>query len=451
MVREILENQQTKHQQIIEFIKDLSVDTKVSVRQIARELNVSEGTAYRAIKEAEKRGLVSSIPKVGTIRIPEQQTRQINSLTLQEIALIVEGDVLTGRQDLLESTPTRFLLGCNTSAVISRYLEKNTLLIVGDLIDLQRLALKKEAHLMITGAFKVPDEILNTAKAQNLVVISCPFDAFEAVSLMDKAINERLTNKELVRVDDIMVKKVYYLTVDDTVESWYRLSLASGHSRFPVIDQDRNVLGIVTAVDVAGVDRNVSIGSVMSKDVLKVEKHTLVSHLSRILFWEGYELVPIVKDTRLIGVVSRQDILMAFQQLQKQPHVGETMDNLVMSGLTLNKWENGIKLSGKVSQWMINEEGTASPGVLVTMMSSAACIAVRSQLRLEAMVEHLTLHHLESVAVGEEVDIYAQIIHLSKKICLVDINLYVNKNLKAKSAVQVKYLKKKQVKDWYSQ
>ena len=41
----------TKHQLILQYIKELEVGTKVSVRQIAKEIDVSEGTAYRAIKK----------------------------------------------------------------------------------------------------------------------------------------------------------------------------------------------------------------------------------------------------------------------------------------------------------------------------------------------------------------------------------------------------------------
>ena len=51
----------SKHQKILEYIKSLPIGSKISVRQVAKELKVSEGTAYRAIKESENRGFVSSI------------------------------------------------------------------------------------------------------------------------------------------------------------------------------------------------------------------------------------------------------------------------------------------------------------------------------------------------------------------------------------------------------
>lgn len=51
----------TKHEQILDYIESLSIGSKISVRKIAKFLNVSEGTAYRAIKDADKMGMVATI------------------------------------------------------------------------------------------------------------------------------------------------------------------------------------------------------------------------------------------------------------------------------------------------------------------------------------------------------------------------------------------------------
>lgn len=55
----------TKHEQILKYIENLAVGEKISVRKIAKNLSVSEGTAYRAIKDAEIIGFVSTIKRVG--------------------------------------------------------------------------------------------------------------------------------------------------------------------------------------------------------------------------------------------------------------------------------------------------------------------------------------------------------------------------------------------------
>lgn len=65
----------TKHEQILRYIESLAVGEKISVRQVAKALEVSDGTAYRAIKEAENQKLVNTIERVGTIRIEKRKRK----------------------------------------------------------------------------------------------------------------------------------------------------------------------------------------------------------------------------------------------------------------------------------------------------------------------------------------------------------------------------------------
>ncbi|MDD2432930.1 MAG: DRTGG domain-containing protein [Clostridia bacterium] len=437
----IAEQGVTKHELIIRYIKALEVGAKISVRQIAKELDVSEGTAYRAIKEAEAQGLVSSIPKVGTIRIESEEEKGIEDLTLREVAKIIEGEVLTSRGNLGLS-PANFVIGSYSPEILKKFLVKNSLLFVGNQPELQKLALEVGAHLVVTAALKVPIEIMRKAQKKKLNVISCSYDTFEAVSMLNRAVYDRLKEKELIYVGDIMVRDVFYLPSEAVVDDWHKMAEKTGHSRFPVLDKNMMVVGMVTAVDVAGAEREASILSVMTKDVLMVEPRTLLTHLSRVLVWEGFELVPIVKGKKLVGVVSRQDILAAFQQTQKQPHVGETVDNLVMSGFKLTDWKEGIKLTGEISEFMIDEDGTASPGTLVTIISTAAYIAARKQYRLDTLVQNLSLQHVHPFAVGDVAEVYARIVHLEKKFCLADVGIYCQGKLKAKALVSARIVKK---------
>lgn len=51
------------------------------------------------------------------------------------------------------------------------------------------------------------------------------------------------------------------------------------------------------------------------------------------MVWEGIEVLPVVNDhAKLIGMISRQDVLKALQMIQKQPQVGEKLDDVVSRG-----------------------------------------------------------------------------------------------------------------------
>ena len=51
----------SKHQDILDYLENLRIGKRVSVRSISNHLKVSDGTAYRAIKEAENRGIVETV------------------------------------------------------------------------------------------------------------------------------------------------------------------------------------------------------------------------------------------------------------------------------------------------------------------------------------------------------------------------------------------------------
>ena len=431
----------TKHEVILRYIRDLEIGSKVSVRQIAKDLDVSEGTAYRAIKDAENQGLVSSIPKVGTIRI-EDEKKDLEDLSLREISLIVEGEVLSGSARL-GFVPETFIVGAASPQTISQYLEEDSLLLVADNLELQRIALEKEVPLLLTGGFSLRPELLTLATEKGIPVITSPYETFVTITLINNAVNERMKIKELIRIEDIMVDEPYYLSPAKTVNDWHILAEKTGHSRFPVVDGQKKVVGIVTAIDVAGKSKKETIENVMNKNVLTTRPSNLVTHLSRLLIWESFELIPVTDDHQvLLGVVSRQDILNSFQQLQKQPQFGETIDNLTLSGFKLDEYEQGVKIYGEITQFMVNETETASTGVLTTILHTASYIAIKKQFRWNTQTESFSLYQFHPVEVGEMVEVFTKILVLDKKEAVIEVELFSDRVLKAKALATVKMVKK---------
>src|SRR5690606_29196727 len=147
----------TKHEQILAYIENLEVGEKISVRQIAKELNVSEGTAYRAIKDAENKGFVSTIERVGTIRIKNKQKENIEKLTFAEVVKIVDGQVLGGRAGL-HKTLNKFVIGAMKLDAMMRYVDPGSLLIVGNRDQVHKIALQAGAAVLITGGFDAKEE-----------------------------------------------------------------------------------------------------------------------------------------------------------------------------------------------------------------------------------------------------------------------------------------------------
>src|SRR5699024_3086849 len=126
----------TKHEQILSYIESLAVGQKISVRKIAKDLNVSEGSAYRAIKDAGRIGIVATIDRVSTVRIEKKSREQIEQLTFGEIVKIIDGQVLGGRNGLIK-TLSKFAICAMEIEDVVKYLSPHTLLIVGNRKDVQ--------------------------------------------------------------------------------------------------------------------------------------------------------------------------------------------------------------------------------------------------------------------------------------------------------------------------
>ena len=230
----------TKHNQILEHINSLPVGHKISVRQIAKDLSVSEGTAYRAIKDAENKGYVSTIERVGTIRIEQKKKENIEKLTYAEVVNIVDGQVLGGREGL-HKTLNKFVIGAMKLEAMMRYTEAGNLLIVGNRTNAHQLALETGAAVLITGGFDTEDHVKKLADELKLPIISSSYDTFTVATLINRAIYDQLIKKEIVLVEDILtpIEETLYLKPDDTVQQWHAYNEETMHGRYPIVDENK--------------------------------------------------------------------------------------------------------------------------------------------------------------------------------------------------------------------
>ncbi|MDV2684777.1 CBS domain-containing protein [Alkalihalophilus sp. As8PL] len=416
----------TKHEQILEYISNLEVGEKISVRQIAKALQVSEGTAYRAIKEAENQSLVSTIERVGTIRIEKKKKENIEKLTYAEIVNIVDGQVLGGK-DGLHKTLNRFVIGAMKLDAMMRYVEAGNLLIVGNRYQGHKLALEVGAAVLITGGFDTSEEVIQLADELSLPIISTSYDTFTVAAMINRAIYDQLIKKEIILVDDILIplQDTYYMTTANAVEKWHELNSKTGHSRYPVIDEQMRIQGMVAAKDVLGATKQTSIEKVMTKNPITVNERTSVASVAHVMVWEGIELLPVIdSQRRLIGVISRQDVLKALQMVQRQPHVGETIEDTVASRIQEQTLESGIAYECEVTPQMTNQIGTISYGVMTTLVTEAGSRIMRKYKKGDLVVENITLYFIKPVQIESRIVIQPRVLEIGRKHGKIDVEMF---------------------------
>lgn len=392
--------QQTKHQQVIAHIESLPVGEKVSVRQLARELGVSEGTVYRAIKEAENQGYVTSIPKVGTLRIEKNKERTIDTLTYYELSLLLEGSILSGDAHR-EEVPKTYLVALSADDLDNEHLHPQTMIITDAKQEaIVQAALALKFPLLLANVSHTGEPILAVSDVDQ-VVISCPYDIFELISLINQTIFERVKRREYVMVSDIMTENPSYLTVDDHIEDYFQLSKQTHHSHFPVVNHDGKLAGIVTARLLANREPYSRIGDAMETNPLLAKPDDLMSYLARLFVLEGTEIVPVVSfDDTLAGVVTRQDIIIALQSTQKQPQFGDTTDIVLLSGFQLSSRSPFVEVSGPVTDFMLDEYGEMSIGSLSSVCAQTATIGCRVMYNAVCQPEVQSVQLYEPIVEG---------------------------------------------------
>lgn len=433
----------TKHEQIIRYIMSLKVGHKISVRQIARELNVSDGTAYRAIKEAESQGLVSTIERVGTIRIERKRKEDFERLTFAEVINIVDGQVLGGR-DGLHKTLNKFLIGAMQLEAMMRYTEADSLLIVGNRTKAHELAIKAGAAVLITGGFDTEDYIKRLADEKQLPIMSTSYDTFTVASMINRAIYDQLIKKEIIFVGDICTpyESVHFLNTTDYVKRWYELNELTTHTRFPVIDNNKRVRGMVTSKDIIGKDDDIPVETIMSKKTIVVKEKTSLAYVAHMMVWEGIEIVPVVDDAdKLRGIVSRQDVLKALQQIQRQPQVGETIDDIVASNLEAKNNDHTVFETSVVPQ-MTSQLGTLSNGVFISLITEASRRLLNHSRQSNMVVENLTTYFIEPVQIDSSLTIKPQILEAGHVYAKIDAEIYHGRKMVGKGLLTVQLIER---------
>ncbi len=139
---------------------------------------------------------------------------------------------------------------------------------------------------------------------------------------------------------DIMTAHVITASPDDTVEDVIRLIVDNRISGVPVINEDREVIGIVTEGDLIVRSQKLHIPSyiqilggiiylddpedfkeelkkaiavkvedVMTVNPITVSEDTTIEEIATIMSESGVNRLPVIRENKLVGIVSRADIV----------------------------------------------------------------------------------------------------------------------------------------------
>jgi CBS-domain-containing membrane protein len=220
-----------------------------------------------------------------------------------------------------------------------------------------------------------------------------------------------------MKAKDLMTTDVITVGPDATVRHVAQLLLRHRISAVPVVDGDGKLVGIVSEGDLmrraeVGTEPHRSwwldllarpesialdyvrsharlVGDVMTRRVITVDEDEPVSRIATVLEEKRIKRVPVCKDGRLVGIVSRADLLhgIATARLERTKESDEEIRRTVVARM---RAEAGVR------DWLLNvtvSEGTVHfwGGVRSEAERRAARIAAETVGGVKAVEDHLTL------------------------------------------------------------
>ncbi|MEF2968374.1 DRTGG domain-containing protein [Paenibacillus sp. M1] len=428
----------TKHEQLLQYIEGLKIGTKISVRKLAKSLGVSEGTAYRAVKEAENLGIVITKERIGTVRVEKKPRNISDQLTFGDVVDIVEGHVLGGA-DGLNKTLHKYVIGAMKIDAMARYIDAGSLLLVGNRENAHSLALEQGAGVLITGGFGTSRDVKTLADRLSLPIISSRHDTFTVASMINRALFDRLIKKKIMLVEDIVMSKpkVNMLKVTSNISDFDQLSIETGYQHFPVVDEWNRVIGIVSRKDVEDLNGDQSIEKCLTRHPITVGMQTSLASAAQIMVWEGIDFLPVVdRNRKLISSVTRREVLQAMRDARNQPQLGETFEHLMWNGFAEERDESGrLFFHGVITPQMATDLGTISHGVLTSLMTQAGLSAAKDASGGDYVVDNVTTYFVSPVQIENPVIIKPEMLEMSRRACKLEIVMTYQDHLVSKAVM----------------
>ncbi len=138
---------------------------------------------------------------------------------------------------------------------------------------------------------------------------------------------------------DIMTKDVVTVKPETTVEELARLLIKHKFSGVPVVDDENNLVGIVTEHDLISQNKRlhiptiirlfdayimlgserleseikkmagITVGEICVKDVVSITEETTVEEIATIMSERNIHVLPVVRDGAIVGIVGKVDVV----------------------------------------------------------------------------------------------------------------------------------------------
>ncbi len=305
-----------KNELILSYIKELEAGTKISVRRLADTLDVSVGTVYKAIKDAEAQGLVVTKPKSGTFKIDSDVSGDAEPISLKRAAKLLGLTMIIDPSDA-DRMIGRIIICDGGEEQLRRTLSKNAkdninvLCMVGDRPDMQSLIIELGANLMLTGGASAAPLTLMYAERSGRAVISALQDSRTVMLLLEKL---RTPFTESPDEAQAWMKMPQYLYSNDVVADWHKLCEDISIQTYPVVDENLRLCGALDVPRAFAANPSQRIYGILRPDgqCLHFDCETPMTKIAEDMLISGNGIAAVTDGDKVSGVLDTSDVLRYF-------------------------------------------------------------------------------------------------------------------------------------------
>ena len=221
-----------------------------------------------------------------------------------------------------------------------------------------------------------------------------------------------------MKVVDVMTRRVVSVAPDAGIRDALVLMLKNKFSGLPVIDTGGNLVGIVTEGDFlrrgeTGTDKTSSpwydaffgageaasayirahglkVRDVMTREPITVTEHTPLREAVDLMERRGIKRLPVLRGTKVIGIVSRANLLRALASLLRAaPRQSKNDDAIrarILSELEKQTWSAGVVVDVLVRKGVVDVWGTVDEGP----QRDAIKVLVESMPGVKRLEDHMS-------------------------------------------------------------
>ena len=271
-----------------EQIKDVELKevdglkSSVSIRTAWEKMQESNIHTLPVTRDGKLEGLIT-IGDIAKTYMEVYDSTIISKARTQyrNIARAVDGEVLTGNEHsyLLKG---KVVIAASSRILMSDFINKDDLVIMGDRKDAQQCAIDMDASCMVVCQnAPVSDRIIKQAQEKEIVIIRTPHDTFTAA----QHINQSIPVKYFMSKDNLITFKLRDY-VDDVKEVMARKRFRD----FPIVDNKGKFLGLISRRRLLNVrkkqvilvdhnEKNQAVDGVEEAEVLEIIDHHRLSSI----------------------------------------------------------------------------------------------------------------------------------------------------------------------------